>query len=226
MSWLPDDRDLLSRFRAGERKALEAVYRHYSPHLSALVFKGLPTQGGRVRATGPFEVGAVVQETFARAFGERARLAYDGLTPYLSYLSAIARNHLLNERRVREEPAEDRSLEGAAGSQANGGAALSNPPRRPDEVAEANELQNLIRGFLQGRSPRDRGIFQARFVERLTQDEAAARVGLTRIQVRRAEAHLRRDLLEVFKASGYFDQKQPVASSLLSPAPGEPKGAG
>jgi RNA polymerase sigma-70 factor (ECF subfamily) len=224
VSWLPSDRELLARFRAGDRKALEAVYRHYAPQLSAMVFKGLATQGGRVRATGPFEVGAVVQETFARALQERARTAYDGLTPYISYLAAIARNHLLNERRVREEPAEAVALEGAAGSAANGEAALSSAPRRPDEIAEAHELKNLIDGFLAARTQLERNIFQARFVEQLTQDDAAAKVGLSRIQVRRAEAHLRRDLLEHFKGKGYFDQASPVVSSLLGP--GTARGVG
>lgn len=219
MSWLSGDRDLLARFRAGERKALEAVYRHYAPQLSAMVYRGLATGGGRVRATGPFEVGAVVQETFARAFQERARLAYDGLTPYLAYLSAIARNHLLNERRVREEPAESQVLESATAGAANGEAALSSAPRRPDEVAEENELRHLIERFLGQRTPVERNLFQARFVERLTQDDAGARVGLTRIQVRRAEAHLRRDLLAHFKARGYFQQLQAVESSLLGPGP-------
>ena len=224
MSWLPSDRELLARFRAGDRKALEAVYRHYAPQLSAMVFKGLPTQGGRVRATGPFEVGAVVQETFARALQERARLAYDGLTPYISYLSAIARNHLLNERRVREEPADAVALESALGSAANGASVLASAPSRPDEVAEANELKNLIEGFLSARTQLERNIFQARFVERLTQDDAAERVGLSRIQVRRAEAHLRRDLLAHFRGKGYFDRVGPVESSLL--APGTARGVG
>jgi RNA polymerase sigma-70 factor (ECF subfamily) len=224
VSWLPGDRELLARFRAGERKALEAVYRHYAPQLSSMVFRGLATQGGRVRATGPFEVGAVVQETFARALQERARLAYDGLTPYISYLSAIARNHLLNERRVREEPADALAIDAAASSAANGGAALSNAPRRPDEVAEENELRHLVDRFLGTRTPLERNIFQARFVDRLTQDEAAERVGLSRIQVRRAEARLRRDLLASFKAEGYFRELAPIENSLLGP--GHPGKAG
>jgi RNA polymerase sigma-70 factor, ECF subfamily len=224
VSWLPSDRDMLARFRAGERKALEAVYRHYAPQLSAMVFRGLPTHGGRVRCTGPFEVGAVVQETFARALQERARLAYDGLTPYLSYLSAIARNHLLNERRVREEPADAQAIDSAAGLAANGEAALSSAPKGPDEQVEATELSRLIEAFLSAKSALERDIFHARFVERLTQDEAAAKVGLSRIQVRRAEAHLRRDLLAHFRDTGYFDQVGPVVSSLLGP--GQPRGVG
>ena len=194
---------------------METVYLHYAPLLSALVFRGLATQNGRVRVTTPFEVGSVVQEAFARSFQEKARLAYDGLSPYLSYLAAIARNYLLNERRVREEPASDAAIEVALTAGVQTGTALSSPPRRPDEVAEEHELARLVEAFLAERTQPERDIFKARFVERRTQDEAAAAVGLTRIQVRRIEAHLREDLLARFKLSGYLERTEAKASSLL-----------
>lgn len=220
MSRLPEDRALLTAFRAGERKALETVYVHYAPKLSALVFRGLATQGGRVRVSSPFEAGAVVQETFARAFAEKARQSYDGTSPYLGYLSAIARNFLLNEKRVREEAAPADALETASGG-VEGAVALSTAPQRPDELAEEAELARLVDGFLAERTQPERDVFKARFVEQKTQDESAAVVGLSRIQVRRIEAHLREDLLARFKQAGYLE-KTTATSSLLGvrPVPG------
>ena len=216
MSWLPEDQALLTRFRAGDRRAMEAVYQHYAPKLSALVFRGLATGSGRVRVSTPYEVGAVVQETFARALQEKARLAYDGRAAYLSYLAAIARNHLLNERRVREEPVTTAALEVASSSGADGATVLGSAPRSPQTVAEENELAGLIARFLAGRDPRDRAVFKARFVEQRTQDDAAASVGLSRVQVRRIEAHLREDLLVWFKQNGYLQTIQLAPSSLLA----------
>ncbi len=209
MSWLQESRELLGRFRAGERKALESVYRHYAPKVSGLVSRGL---GGRAS---PFEVGALVQEVFARAFQESARQSYGGLTPYLSYLSAIARNILLNERRLREDPAGTEAIDRAL-SGVEGGAALAAAPLGPQEAAEEKELAGLVERFLEERTEVERGVFRARFVERRTQEEAAAALGLSRIQVRRLEAHLRRDLLDRFKAGGYLERTT-AQSSLLGP---------
>lgn len=223
MSRLPEDRGLLAAFRAGDRKALETVYLHYAPKLSALVFRGLATQSGRVRVSSPFEAGAVVKETFARAFAEKARLAYDGASPYLGYLSAIARNFLLNEKRVREEVTADAALERASTVGADGAVALSSAPQRPDETAEENELTRLVDRFLSERTQSERDVFKARFLDQKTQDESAAVVGLSRIQVRRIEAHLREDLLARFKQHGYLERTT-TASSLLGARPVEAKG--
>jgi DNA-directed RNA polymerase specialized sigma24 family protein len=95
VSLLLEDRALLTRFRAGERKALELVYQHYGPKVSGMVAQSLTGRS-------PFEAGSVVQEVFARAFSRGAREGYTGLTPYLAYLSAIATPVLLNERRLKE----------------------------------------------------------------------------------------------------------------------------
>lgn len=206
MSLLLEDRALLARFRAGERKALETVYQHYAPKVSGMVAKGL---SGR----SPFEVGALVQEVFARAFSQGARDGYTGLTPYVAYLAAIARNLLLNERRFKEHAADAEAIDRALGGGPDSGVVLSTQPG-PDEIAESNELTRLIEAFLAQRSEPERKLFKERFVDQKTQDEAAAALGLSRIQVRRMEAYLRKDLLERFKAAGYLE-KTTAHSSLL-----------
>lgn len=224
MSLLTDDRQLLSRFRAGERQSMEIVFRHYAPQLSALVARGLTTRGGRIRPASPFEVGAVVQEAFARAFTEKARGSYDGASDYLQYLAAIARNELLNQQRGREDAAEGAALEAQLGTAANASAVVSAGPPSPDQVAEERELQGLVATFLAQRDEKDRQVYQARFEQNLTQEDAATVLGLTRIQVRRIEAKLRRDLFAHLRSSGYLDRARPVESSLVSSTP-EPVGA-
>src|SRR3954471_22171875 len=131
MSLLTEDRQLLTRFRAGERQSMEIVFRHYAPQLSALVSRGLTTRGGRIKPPSPFEIGAVVQEAFARAFTEKARGAYDGASDYLQYLAAIARNELLNQQRGREDLADTQALEAQLGQAANAGAVVGAPPPSP-----------------------------------------------------------------------------------------------
>ncbi len=214
VSLLTTDRSLLDAFRRGDRTAMEAVYRHYAPPLSKRVASGLSGGGGRVRVSSPFEVGAVVQEVFTRAFSERARLAYDGLSPYAAYLSTIARNYLLNELRVREEPAPPEELASAVG---DGG----EKAQSPHEHAEASELLRLTQDFVRGRPEREQAIYQARFEQGLTQDAAAKALGLTRIQVRRAEANLRASLFTHLKAKGYLDHAAQKPQGLAAQAPEE-----
>ncbi len=189
---------------------METVYRVYAPPLSRLVAGGLATGTGRVRVSSPFEAGAVVQEVFARAFAERARLAYDGLSPYLSYLATIARNHVLNELRVREDPTPPEVLTTALGAQP------SEPPQGPHEHAEAHELTRLTAQFVASRPERERLVYAARFERELTQDAAADELGLTRIQVRRAEATFRVALFAHLRASGYLDHARPVEPGLAA----------
>src|SRR5260370_32678632 len=107
MSLLIERRELLDRFKRGERRALEEVYRHYAPELAAFLQRGFTfSSGGRpLRFSGyaqPFDLDNALQETFLRAFKESARVGYDGLHPYKSYLFAIARNLVLDEFRNRE----------------------------------------------------------------------------------------------------------------------------
>ncbi|MBL8953157.1 MAG: sigma-70 family RNA polymerase sigma factor [Myxococcaceae bacterium] len=224
MSLLTEDRQLLSRFRAGERQSMELVFRHYAPQLSALVARGLSTRGGRIRPSSPFEVGAVVQEAFARAFTEKARGAYDGASDYLQYLAAIARNELLNQQRGREDLTEQDVLESQlGGASPNSGAAVGAAPASPEQATEERELHGLVSNFLAARDAREQEVYRARFEQHLTQEDAAAVLGLTRIQVRRLEAKLRRDLFAHLRSSGYLDRARPVESSLVSSVP---EGAG
>ena len=87
MSLLIERRELLERFRRGERRALEEVYRHYVAGRRQVPAARLQLHGRErtLRFTGyaqPFDLDNALQETFIRAFKESARLGYDGLHSY------------------------------------------------------------------------------------------------------------------------------------------------
>ena len=108
MSRLLDDRGLQESFRRGEKAALEEVYREYSRPLYTTLSRGFLFGVGGVRKflngfSDPHAREDAVQEVFLRAFAPRARLAYDGVTPYRSYLSVIARNILIDSARMRRQ---------------------------------------------------------------------------------------------------------------------------
>src|SRR3954468_8581722 len=139
MSLLIERRELLDRFKRGERRALEEVYRHYAPEVAAFLQRGFTfsSAGRPLHFRGyaqPFDLDNALQETFVRAFKESARLAYDGLHPYKSYLLAVARNLVLDEFRNREvamSPFID-EVDGAGGAEAQ--------PREGEEAAPASAM--------------------------------------------------------------------------------------
>jgi DNA-directed RNA polymerase specialized sigma24 family protein len=91
----------LAPFHRGDERVLEEVYWAYCQRVEAVARHGsiLLRSGGRVR--GIDDVEDLVNETFARAFTDRARKSYDGKRPYGPYLAAIARNLLVDEARRR-----------------------------------------------------------------------------------------------------------------------------
>ena len=102
------NRDLLGRFRAGERRALEAVFMAYEGLVRTIAVRGFRGFSGFRNAA---DADDVVAATFEAAFQERARLAYDGIQPYRYYLSGITRNVMrtMCRKRGREIPMEDTS---------------------------------------------------------------------------------------------------------------------
>jgi RNA polymerase sigma factor (sigma-70 family) len=196
------DREHLVAFREGKRDALERVYREHVADVTRLLRTGFmyttndtPTRFLGVRDS--FELESLVQETFVRAFEERARLAYDGLRPYGAFLNGIARNLVLDRLR----------------KQARHGEVLTAPDvidaRAVEEPAlEANEddkrARELVTRFLETEcDDRDRSWYALRYERELSQADAAAAAGVTRIQVRRWETKFRARLLRFLKRADY-----------------------
>jgi RNA polymerase sigma-70 factor (ECF subfamily) len=205
------DRRLLEGFRAGEAEALKAVYLHYRPRVEGFLRKGFTFTSGprhlRFRGySAPYDLEMATQETMSRAFLPQARLSYDGLRPYVDYVLAIARNFVLNELRRN-----DALVPMGAAEELDG---LGEAPQ-PAELAteptlEEREVERLLAAFLDRASGQERELFRLRYRDELGQEEAAQRLGLTRIQVRRIEHKLRKRLLEHLQQNGYLAMVSPA----------------
>jgi RNA polymerase sigma factor (sigma-70 family) len=222
MSLLIERRELLDRFKKGERRALEEVYRHYVADVAAFLQRGFVfSSAGRslrfVGYTQPFDLDNALQETFTRAFKESARLGYDGLHDYRNYLLAIARNLVLDEFRNREVamtpfidrlnsgPAEGAVSEGEEAAPAATGSAASSGPIGAEQEFLRQELARLYEGFIARLDERDRNFFRHRFEEQRTQVEAGAQSNLSHMQARTLEKKLRRKFLEFMQSNGYLE---------------------
>jgi RNA polymerase sigma-70 factor (ECF subfamily) len=220
MSLLVEQRALLDRFRRGERRALEEVYRHYAADVAAFLQRGFTflSAGRHFRFAGyrqPFDLDNALQETFTRAFKESARLGYDGLHPYKGYLLAIARNLVLDELRTREvamspyiAQLEAVPVEGSDGDDRAPVGSIGDAPAASGSAEHellGRELAQLYAAFVARLNERDRTFFRHRFEEQRTQVDAGALSGLSHMQARTLEKKLRRAFLEFMQANGYLE---------------------
>ena len=213
MTWLAQDRALLEAFRKGDRTALARVYHHYVADVAKFLRPGFmySRSGEMQRFAGyhsPFELEAAVQEVFARAFTERARLAYDGIRAYTSFLYGIAKNVALDELRKRARSGEVIApVETVESAAQDAGAAAVAGPAGAGAIAEDLDTrrgQSLVEAFLADECrDRDRALFSLRYREELSQEQAAQRAGLTRIQLRRWETKFKKRLLRYLKRMDY-----------------------
>lgn len=192
----------LRGFRAGEAAAMTAVYRMHVHDVARLLRHGFTFESaGRAhRFVGygsAFELQDALHETFRRAFEPGARGAYDGIRPYGPYLRTIARNVVLKAFRDARElfPIADADVP-------TGDAIVLADADAPsaETVTLRAELGDIVRSFLATLRAADRELLQARFVEGLSQRDAADRLGLGRQQVRGREAKLRAALLAHLRA--------------------------
>jgi RNA polymerase sigma-70 factor (ECF subfamily) len=192
--------ELLAAFHRGEERALEEVYWAYVTRVERMVRFGslLVGSGSRVRGAAD-DVEDLVHETFARAFTDRARRAYDGKRRYGPYLAAIARNLLVDEarRRGRElltaELADDLPLEDAS---------------EPDwaDPATTRAVEEYV-----ARLPDElRAVHHHRYERGSSQEAAAAALGLSRQQIRTLEQRLRDGLRSHLEEIGNQDRVPPV----------------
>jgi RNA polymerase sigma factor (sigma-70 family) len=221
MTLLIERRELLERFRQGERRALEEVYRHYVADVSNFLGRGFTFQSRdrHLRFTGytqPFDVDNAIQETFTRAFKESARLGYDGLHSYKNYLLAIARNLVVDEFRNREvamtpfieaERGEAAPLhDGEEAAPATSFSSEGSHGTSAEQDFLRQELSKLYAGFVERLDERDRMFFRARFEEQRTQVEAGEVCGLSHMQARTLEKKLRERFLKYMHTNGYLEE--------------------
>ena len=116
---LHEDRASLDAFRRGDQTVLARLYTTFAPALLRFLSGGFSSaQDGRtirVAISDPTERLDLVQDTFAKAFTERNRMAYDGIHPYGPFLVRIARNlaidRLRKSRRWSRLVVEDRPVQ-------------------------------------------------------------------------------------------------------------------
>lgn len=147
-------------------------------------------------------------------FSERARLAYDGITPYKTYLLTIAKNLVLSELRRREVAMSQlvREVDGETAELTidtlSGGAhpIASSEPELSAETEYLNrELARLYAAFVDQLDEQHGQFFVARFEQRKTQVEAGKAVGLSHMQSRTLEKKLRKRFLAFMQSNGYLE---------------------
>jgi RNA polymerase sigma factor (sigma-70 family) len=223
MTLLIERRELLERFKQGERKALEEVYRFYVKDVANFLSRGFMfnSRERALRFTGyvqPFDLDNSIQETFTRAFKETARVGYDGLHSYKNYLLAIARNLVLDEFRNREV-AMSPFIEAQAnprgapvvhdGEEAPAAAPMSGEGSAGHSAEQdflRQELSALYAAFIERLDERDRKFFHVRFEEQRTQVEAGEACGLSHMQSRTLEKKLRERFLKFMHSKGYLEE--------------------
>jgi RNA polymerase sigma factor (sigma-70 family) len=201
------DREHLAAFRAGQRDALERVYRRHVAEVAAFLRTGFmytsndkPIRFPGVRDS--YDLESFVQEVFARAFEARTRLAYDGVRPYGAFLNGIARNLVLDRLRKRARRGEILAAPDtldAVGADEPPGGELTEDDRRG---------RALVAEFLDTAcDERDRTLYTLRYERELSQADAAHQAGLTRIQIRRWETKFRARLLRFLKRADYVRER-------------------
>ncbi len=213
----------LERFRQGHAKALEDVYRFFERPLRNFVLRGFAFRSdGRQLYFGGLaqehDLEDIIQETFRRAFGAKARASYDGIRPYKNYLFTIARNAVITDlsSRKRQIPIGEAlfqdnhsdsltPLESWVVSQR---AQISEEQEISSERQVENlEIYGLIMGFVEALEEEEQTFFKIRFLSQCSQENTAKKMGWNRAKVRKLEARLRKAFLSHAKGSGYLDMR-------------------
>ena len=94
--------EFLADYRLGTERTLDKVYRAFERPLRNFLLRGFAfkSAGRQLFFSGvayEHDLQDVVQETFRRAFGPKARASYDGVRPFKNYLFTTARNAVITD---------------------------------------------------------------------------------------------------------------------------------
>jgi RNA polymerase sigma factor (sigma-70 family) len=158
-------------FRSGDAAAIDTVYRRYREQLFRIMERRCARSEHRILADD------VVQETFIRAFGERARASFDGCRPFLPFLVGIGIRVLADAVRAdrrAQAPALDQSTESLEGTDVDW-----------DVLAVRR-----VRAYVACLPPELLSVYRERFENDGSQRGAAKRLGLSHQQIRTLERRL------------------------------------
>jgi len=193
------DRALLDRFRRGERAALTAVFEHYVDDVATLARRGFTIESsGHVYVRGAPREGELelVQETFAKAFVEKARLAYDGLSPYRPYLLRITKNLMIDRYRADQKEARTIDLAGLDDLE---------PAAEPPPDPHWQKMSVVTAEYVATLAPQEREFVKLRFEDGASQDRVAEALGWTRRKVRTLERDIQKGLRSWLKQRGFLE---------------------
>jgi RNA polymerase sigma-70 factor (ECF subfamily) len=215
-----EDRATLTRFREGDRPTLAAVYEHYGPGVFKLARLGFSfSSAGEVhRFYGyqqAFEQQDLVQEVFIRAFSERARMSYDGITPFEAYLRGVAKNFVIDEARKRRA-----ALKAFGGP----GAAVEDPDtaqadvESPEAEVQRERVRDAMKGFVNTLPVREQRFVKLRYEEGLGQEAVAKRMKVGRSTVRTFENRVRKRLHKHLRKHGVLEGRGGASLAATAPA--------
>lgn len=213
---LVEDRALLDAYRRGETEALERVYRAYAPEVAKLLRHGFSFESGgrscRFRGVrSEFDLEDRLHDVFARAFGERARLSYDGLTPYLAYIRTIAKNLIIDDFRKKERVLVEYSVDLPEPDEREAVAGATEPllgrvdaTGRPEHDRSQAEVVELVNRFKQGLKDRERQVYELRFEQELEHHQISQATGLSASKIKTSEERIRTRFFRFMHERGYF----------------------
>ena len=193
-----NDRELLEHFRAGDPVALTRIYWSHVARVERLIQLGPSLRDGvAVRgAGGSPDLADMVQDVFIKAFSAAGREGFDGLRSYCNYLLTIARNVLID--RFRREGTVRSGIKGVALD-----LALAAAERQDEEPPWTDPARvAVVQTYLAGLSPELRAFHHQRYGLDVSQEAAAAALGLTRQRVRTLEKRLRSGLARALAKAG------------------------
>jgi len=187
---LRDDSRVREAFRRGERWAMNEVYRVYFPIVNTVARQGFGNFRGFFN---PADRDDAIQTIFAAAFEEKARLSYNGVDPYVSFLRGLAHNVV---RRMLEKSTRFKRTDWVADP---GGA----PPENAEDTLIKSEAAQVMRKFREGlANESERIILERYFVQGEAEETIATDIGMTRYKVRKTIALLHRMMQRHARAHG------------------------
>jgi RNA polymerase sigma factor (sigma-70 family) len=205
MSIFDHNRELLDRFRRGDRAALAEVYEHYVDDVALVARRGFTMESaGHAYIRGADLEGEheLVQDTFVKAFSARARASFDGLRPYRPFLLRITKNLMIDRFRARRNPAA--APVGELDELLDAGELATGPD--PEDDLHWRELSEATAAFVAALDAEAREVIRLRFESELSQDVVAAQLGCSRRRVRtvehRVQAGLKRHLRRLRATAG------------------------
>lgn len=172
-----DELDVVGRFTAGDERALEALYRRWSPLVFTLALRALGDRGDAEDAT---------QRTFVSAWNSRA--SFDpGRAGISTWLVAIAKRRIAD---VRESRARMAAAQQELERYADPDGMVVPEVDLGDRLLLADEIERL--------EPDAREVIRLAFYDDLTHDQIARRLsmplGTVKSHIRRSLTRLRRRL--------------------------------